>query len=63
MKKLLGAAFAAACLVAPATPAAASDALAGTDECWAGQTGIVVWVWDPIEQERDYFRLCIQTGP
>lgn len=63
MKKLLGAALAAGCLLLPATAASANDAQAGTEPCRSGQTGIVVWVWDHLENEKEYFRLCIQTGP
>ncbi|MDQ4024734.1 MAG: hypothetical protein M3217_04480 [Actinomycetota bacterium] len=65
MKKLLTSALVAAALAVPAGAAGASeaDAQAGTEPCRSGQTGIVVWVWDRIEQEKDYYRLCIQTGP
>ena len=63
MKNLIAGAVVAAAIAFPAAPAGAADAQAGTEPCRSGQTGIVVWVWDHLEQEKDYYRLCIQTGP
>ena len=63
MKKLLASALVAAAVCAPAASASAADAQAGTEPCRSGQTGIVVWYWDRLEQEKVYYRLCIQTGP
>ena len=65
MKQLLASALVAAALCVPvgSAVAAESDAQAGTEPCRSGQTGIVVWVWDHLENEKDYYRLCIQTGP
>ncbi|MDQ3915146.1 MAG: hypothetical protein M3323_07425 [Actinomycetota bacterium] len=65
MKKLIASALVAAALAVPVGAAGASEADAqfGTEPCRSGQTGIVVWVWDHLENEKDYYRLCIQTGP
>ena len=65
MKKLFASALVAAALCVPVGSAVAAESAeyVGTDDCWAGQVGIVVWRWDPIRQEKVYYRLCIQTGP
>lgn len=63
MRKLVLSALVAAALAVPAGSAAAADAQAGLEDCWAGQIGVVVWYWDHLDQEKVYYRLCIQTGP
>lgn len=64
MKKLFAVALAGAALVGPATAALADiPQPAGADPCPAGSKGRIVWHYDPVEKDYDYYKLCIYTGP
>lgn len=59
MKKLVASLAVAAALVVPAAPALADvPPPAGTDPCPSGFTGAIVWHWDPVDKEYDYYFLC-----
>lgn len=65
MKKLIASACLAVALVAPAAPAAASEAttIVKVTGCPPGYTGHVVWAWNEKRGWYEVASFCIPWGP